>query len=149
MLKDAGSRTAIWGRRNFFERAEKLSTCASDIDRDFIDKTFFRLPVTETTSNLKKVDDRERPIEKQFEAFRAEHLYIDNPKHERYRIIEHLLTLKDYLWSDSVKPNKISFFNIYAHSLRPKISVFADGDETIFSCIFDLDMEIRVETRTA
>ena len=88
----------------------------------------------------------EPPIEKFYEAFRAEHLSATTLKSERYRITEHQVTLVDSLWQTSMEPHKFKFVNVDPNSLRETPAYFAEPNAT-FSVIFDLGIEVSVEHR--
>ena len=44
-------------------------------------------------------------------------------------------------------PKSFGYINIYAHTLRETAENFREDKDTIFTCVFDMDMEIRIESR--
>lgn len=132
------------------ETAPEGVTCATDteLQSEFLDHNYLQIASNRNYVDYETVDGRLEPIEYQFEAFRSEHLNVNNPTYERYRITEHRATLKDSLWEASVEPKKFSYLNIYPSSLRDTAEVFAEHPDTVFTCVFDLDMEIKIESRS-
>ena len=73
---------------------------------------------------------------------------VNNPTYERYRITEHRITLKDSLWQASIEPKSFGYLNIYPQTLRQTHGAFKEQPDSVFTCVFDLDMEIRIESRS-